>query len=57
MEFELTVIHIIVSIAVHRKIECKIAGELFGVEKVKPDPLNLLVKTDVGSNRNSIFIC
>ena len=24
------------------------AGGLFGVEKVKPDPLNLLVKTDVG---------
>jgi len=25
------------------------AGELFWVEKVKPDPLNLLVKTSVGS--------
>jgi hypothetical protein len=24
------------------------AGGLFGVEKVEPDPLNLLVKTDVG---------
>jgi len=23
-------------------------GGLFGVEKVKPDPLNLLVNTDVG---------
>ncbi len=27
------------------------AGGLFGVEKVKPDPLNLLVKTNVGSNQ------
>jgi len=24
------------------------AGGLFGVEKVKPDPLNLLANTDVG---------
>jgi len=25
------------------------AGGLFGVEKAKPDPLNLLVNTNVGS--------
>ena len=29
------------------------AGERFGVEKVEPDPLNLLVKTDVGSISSS----
>ncbi|EFI69755.1 hypothetical protein BFZC1_05453 [Lysinibacillus fusiformis ZC1] len=30
----------------------KIAGGLIRVEKVKPDPLNLLVNTDVGSNKH-----
>lgn len=30
----------------------KIAGGLVRVEKVKPDPLNLLVNTDVGSNKH-----
>jgi hypothetical protein len=48
-----------------KKIEY-IAGGLLGVEKVKPDPLNLLANTDVGSmwinkipagfSRNFLFI-
>jgi hypothetical protein len=32
------------------------AGGLFGVEKVKPDPLNLLVNTGVGSKTWAIFV-
>jgi len=42
-------------------------GGLFGVEKVKPDPLNLLVNTDVGKQpydakdacqiRQASFLC
>jgi len=32
------------------------AGGLFGVEKVKPDPLNLLVNTGVGSKLGTIIL-
>ncbi len=32
------------------------AGGLSRVEKVKPDPLNLLVKTDVGKQITCIFM-
>jgi len=38
-----------ISLAAH------IAGELFAVEKVKPDPLNLLVNTSVGSDISSVI--
>ena len=38
-----------------KKIEYAFAGGLLGVEKVKPDPLNLLVNTSVGS-RYKMFV-
>jgi hypothetical protein len=39
-----------ISFAILKNIDM-FAGGLIRVEKVKPDPLNLLVKTDVGSNK------
>lgn len=32
------------------QLKARLQGDSFRVEKVKPDPLNLLVNTDVGSN-------
>ena len=32
------------------------AGELIRVEKVKPDPLNLLANTDVGSKNSDLSL-
>jgi len=34
------------------QLKARLQGDSFGVEKVKPDPLNLLVNTDVGSNKH-----
>ncbi len=36
------------------QLKARLQGDSFRVEKVKPDPLNLLVNTDVGSNSHLI---
>ncbi len=36
------------------QLKARLQGDSLGVEKVKPDPLNLLVNTDVGSNSHLI---
>ena len=55
MYFNIKLLSLLVDFITRKRYNQYMRGDYFVVEKVKPDPLNLLVKTDVG--KQSVRYC